>query len=76
METFTLRGLDTFTLTRVLPPPPPHTPLTPHHTHMFKSWFDIEDAWGSTLSNAHNQVNGLGKWVTVGVTIVKWFVMN
>jgi hypothetical protein len=24
--------------------------------HMFKSWFDIEDAWGSTLSNAHNQV--------------------
>ena len=23
--------------------------------HMFKSWFDIMDAWGSTLSTLHNQ---------------------
>jgi len=24
--------------------------------HMFKSWFDTEDTWGSTLTNAQNQV--------------------
>lgn len=24
--------------------------------HMFKSWFDINDSWKSTLSNVHNQI--------------------
>ena len=24
--------------------------------HMFKSWFDREDTWGSVLTNLHNQV--------------------